>query len=52
MSNFEDRELVGSISKTDVILALAEQSRPLSSTQQAAVSGESSESDGDGSISG
>ena len=40
MSNFEERELVGSISKTDVILALAEQSRPLSSTQQAAVSGE------------
>ncbi len=47
MSNFEDRELVGSISKTDVILALAEQSRPLSSTQQAAVSGQSDEQDGE-----
>jgi CIC family chloride channel protein len=48
MSNFEDRKLVGSISKTDVILALAEQSRPLSSTQQAAVSGEPTGPDGDG----
>ena len=37
MSNFEDRTLVGSLSKTDVILALAEQSRPLSDTQKAAV---------------
>ena len=37
MSNFEDRTLVGSISKTDVLLALAEQSRPLSDTQKAAV---------------
>ena len=44
MSNFEDRRLVGSISKTDVILALAEQSRPLSSTQQAAVAEGSSDS--------
>jgi hypothetical protein len=37
MNNFEDRTLVGSISKTDVLLALAEQSRPLSDTQKAAV---------------
>ena len=34
-SNFEDRTLVGSISKTDVLLALAEQSNPLSSTHEA-----------------
>ena len=34
-SNFEDRTLVGSISKTDVLLALAEQSKPLSSTHEA-----------------
>ena len=33
-SNFEDRTLVGSISKTDVLLALAEQSNPLSSTHE------------------
>ncbi len=33
-SNFEDRTLVGSISKTDVLLALAEQSSPLSSTHE------------------
>ena len=39
MNNFEDRELVGSISKTDLILALAEQSNPLSSTHEAAVAG-------------
>ena len=38
-SNFSDRTLVGSLSKTDVILALAEQSRPLSSTHEAAVAG-------------
>ena len=37
MNNFEDRTLVGSISKTDVLLALAEQSRPLSDAQKAAV---------------
>ena len=37
MNNLEDRTLVGSISKTDVLLALAEQSRPLSDTQKAAV---------------
>ena len=39
MDNFEDRTLVGSISKTDLILALAEQSRPLSSTHEAATTG-------------
>ena len=33
-NNFEDRTLVGSISKTDVLLALAEQSNPLSSTHE------------------
>ncbi len=42
-SNFTDRTLVGSLSKTDVILALAEQSRPLSSTHEAAVTGEAVE---------
>ena len=39
-NNFEDRTLVGSISKTDLILALAEQSNPLSSTHEAATAGE------------
>lgn len=39
----EDRTLVGSISKTDVLLALSEQSKPLSSTHEAAVSGEAVE---------
>ena len=39
MDNFEDRTLVGSISKTDLILALAEQSKPLSSTHEAATAG-------------
>ena len=39
MDNFENRALVGSISKTDVLLALAEQSRPLSSTHEAATTG-------------
>ena len=39
-SNFEDRTLVGSISKSDVLLALSEQSQPLSSTHEAAVRGE------------
>ena len=34
-SNVESRTLVGSISKTDVLLALAEQSNPLSSTHEA-----------------
>ena len=38
-SNFDDRILVGSLSKTDLILALAEQSTPLSSTHEAATSG-------------
>ena len=38
-SDFADRTLVGSLSKTDVILALAEQSKPLSSTHEAAVTG-------------
>ncbi len=38
-NNFEDRTLVGSISKTDLILALAEQSNPLSSTHEAATAG-------------
>ncbi len=42
-SNFSDRTLVGSLSKTDVILALAEQSKPLSSTHEAAVAGEAVE---------
>ena len=39
MDNFADRTLVGSISKTDLILALAEQSNPLSSTHEAATAG-------------
>ena len=39
MDNFENRALVGSISKTDVLLALAEQSKPLSSTHEAATAG-------------
>ncbi len=39
MDNFEDRTLLGSISKTDLILALAEQSKPLSSTHEAATAG-------------
>ncbi len=39
-SDFADRTLVGSLSKTDVILALAEQSKPLSSTHEAAVMGD------------
>ena len=42
-SNFEDRTLVGSISKSDVLLALSEQSNPLSSTHEAAVTGEAVE---------
>ena len=42
-SDFADRTLVGSLSKTDVILALAEQSKPLSSTHEAAVTGEAVE---------
>ncbi len=42
-SNFTDRTLVGSLSKTDVILALAEQSKPLSSTHETAVAGEAVE---------
>ena len=42
-SNLADRTLVGSISKTDVLLALSEQSKPLSSTHEAAVSGEAVE---------
>ena len=42
-SDFTDRTLVGSLSKTDVILALAEQSKPLSSTHEAAVTGEAVE---------
>lgn len=46
-SNFEDRTLVGSISKTDVLLALAEQSNPLSSTHEAAVRGEAVEMKGE-----
>ncbi len=39
MDNFENRALVGSLSKTDLILALAEQSTPLSSTHEAATAG-------------
>ena len=39
MDNFADRTLVGSLSKTDLILALAEQSTPLSSTHEAATTG-------------
>ena len=46
-SNFEDRTLVGSISKSDVLLALSEQSQPLSSTHEAAVSGEAVEVKGE-----
>ncbi len=46
-SNFEDRTLVGSISKTDVLLALSEQSKPLSSTHEAAVQGEAVEVKGE-----
>ena len=38
-NNFDDRTLVGSLSKTDLILALAEQSNPLSSTHEVATSG-------------
>ncbi len=46
-TNFEDRTLVGSISKTDVLLALSEQSKPLSSTHEAAVQGEAVEVHGE-----
>ncbi len=42
-NNFEDRTLVGSISKTDVLLALAEQSNPLSSTHETVSDGTSSQ---------
>ena len=42
-SDFGNRTLVGSISKTDVLLALSEQSQPLSSTHEAAVTGEAVE---------
>ena len=46
-SNFTDRTLVGSISKSDVLLALSEQSQPLSSTHEAAVQGEAVEMEGE-----
>ena len=42
-NNFEDRTLVGSISKTDVLLALAEQGKPLSSTHEAVSDGAKAE---------
>lgn len=42
-SDLTDRTLVGSISKSDVLLALSEQSSPLSSTHEAVVAGEAAE---------
>ena len=45
--DFEDRTLVGSISKSDVLLALSEQTQPMSSTHEAAVQGEAVEVKGE-----